>query len=125
MSRIEALKTLQKRGFKVAIRVEPLLLIPHFKEVYGQFFETLATHIDPRDIENVFFGMFKIPKDFLKKMQKMYPQSPLFHTPLEIGEGGEYTYPDDLKHQMVDFVYERLTEIFGREKVFSHLVAGR
>ena len=121
-ARVTAINELQSLGWKVAVRIEPLIYMPKWEGIYSQFFEYLAKNLKTERVENVYFGVFKLPKEFLKSMQKMYPESKLFHRYFEQGKDGEMTYEKEKEKQLVDFVYNNCCKLFGKKRVFSRLI---
>jgi len=77
--RIEALGRLQDYGWPVALRFEPLIYEPGIFESYGKLFEMLFSRLDETRIHSVSSGMFRMPRNYFKKISSLYPDEPLFY----------------------------------------------
>ncbi len=118
IDRIKALKEMQKKGWKVGIRIEPIIYSKEWKVIYKSFFEELKKEIDFTKIENIYFGLFKIPKDFFKKMKTIHPNSKLFHRYFEGGDDGQLTYEKEKEEEIKTFMKEECSKLIVEDKVF-------
>jgi len=85
--RIEALSKLQQAGWKVAIRLEPLIIEENMMDSYKQLFAELFSKLDAANIHSVSTGLFRMPMNYYKKIVKLYPDESLFARPIEVKDG--------------------------------------
>lgn len=85
--RLDALVRLQKAGWKVALRFEPLIENENIQQQYLQLFERIFTRLDCEAIHSVSLGMFRMPVDFHKNIVKLYPDEPLFARTTKVEDG--------------------------------------
>ena len=76
--RIEALQKLQRAGWPVAIRFEPIIASANTFEQHKQLFERVFASLDVAKIHSVSTGEFRVPADYYKKMVQLYPDQELF-----------------------------------------------
>lgn len=118
-ARIEAIKKLQSRGWNIGIRIEPVIRCQDWEKHYGDLFDTIESEIDCTKIANIYFGQFRLPKDFFKKMHKMHPQSTLFTKYYELRDNGEISYSKDQTEEMFEFIMKRSQKIIENNKIYS------
>lgn len=75
--RIDALVKLQKAGWPVALRFEPVIGAADTIESYQKLFEEIFARIEPASLHSSSLGEFRLPAQYYKKMQKLYPDEPL------------------------------------------------
>lgn len=85
--RIEALSKLQRAGWKIAIRFEPVICEPGFEEAYKKLFIEVFARLDVSTLHSVSTGLFRMPNDFYKRIVKLYPDEPLFARSTETVDG--------------------------------------
>lgn len=94
--RMQALVTLQQKGWSIGLRFDPLLFSPNFTSVYSSFFQEVFSSIDPKKIHSVTLGVFRLPKPFYKKMSTLYPEETLF-AQASIEQEGLVSYQERLR----------------------------
>lgn len=85
--RIEALQKLQRAGWRVAIRFEPIIWEENLISDYQQLFEVLFSKLDSTKLHSVSIGEFRMPNTFHKNIVKLYPDEKLFARPIETSGG--------------------------------------
>lgn len=119
-ARIQALKKLKEKGWRIQIRLEPVIAFQGWKEAYEAFFTLLKKEIDLQKIEAIGFGQFRLPKDVFKKMKKMLPQSTLLSKHYELSKSGEVTYSQEKTKEITDFLIEQCSTYFLPGKILYH-----
>ncbi len=71
--RITALKSLQKIGWQVGLRFDPLILEGNMNN-YKFFFEYVFKSLNVKLIHSVTIGNFRMPLGYLKKLSKLRPE---------------------------------------------------
>ena len=100
--RISALQQLQSHGWKIGLRFDPLIQANEFETIYGRMFEQVLSAIDIEAVHSVSLGPFRLPRDFHKKMIKLYPDSKLLSAQLEYN-GTHVSYPESTETAMIDW----------------------
>lgn len=118
-SRINALVQLQKHGWQVGLRFDPLIYQDNFHIYYRQLFDEVFSRLQVDGIHSVSLGVFRLPASHFKKMVKMYPQEKLF-APISTNNKIS-SYRDDIAQQMVQFCSEQILQYIGRDKFFPCL----
>tara|TARA_B110000858_G_scaffold198514_1_gene266005 strand:+ start:19609 stop:20595 length:987 start_codon:yes stop_codon:yes gene_type:complete len=85
--RLEALYKLQRAGWKVAIRFEPLILGAEGLAPYEALFAQIFSKLDVKMLHSVSSGLFRMPIDFHKKIVKLYPDEELYARTTETKDG--------------------------------------
>ena len=76
-SRINAMKKLAEQGWKIGLRIDPLIHCRDFEKRYHRLFNNIFASIPEESIHSVSLGAFRMPVNFFKKIEKLYPQEPL------------------------------------------------
>jgi len=105
--RLAAMARLQRKGWRLGLRFDPLIYQQDFKKIYGRFFATVFAAIDAGALHSVSLGSFRLPRPFYHNMVRLYPREGLFAGPLE-DHGGMMGYPKTLEQEMVGFCAEQL-----------------
>ena len=80
--RITAMQKLQRHGWKIGLRFDPVIPSATLASDYRKLFADIFVKIEPDSVHSVSYGMFRLPKPFFKKMVKLYPAEKLFSLPL-------------------------------------------
>lgn len=122
--RLDALRRLQDAGWRVGLRFDPLLYRPGFLESYAQLFDQVFRQLDGSAIHSVSLGVFRLPKDFHRRLVRLYPDEPLLALPFEEGEGeqaGMISYRRDLEQELFEGVRDLLMEWIDDRQYFPCL----
>ncbi|ADQ40671.1 DNA repair photolyase-like protein [Caldicellulosiruptor acetigenus I77R1B] len=115
-ARLDAIKKAIENEWNVRLCFDPILFTNNWKEIYLKFINNVFEEIQPSKITDISVGVFRIPKDFLKRMKKVFKNEiPLF--PYE-EENGVFTYPYELKKEMMDFFISNLSKFVPKSKIF-------
>ena len=85
--RLDALCKLQRAGWKVAIRFEPLILGVEGLAPYEALFAQVFSKLNIEMIHSVSTGLFRMPVDFHKRIVKLYPDEELYARTTESKDG--------------------------------------
>lgn len=78
-ARLNAINTLVEKGFRVGLRIIPLLPIDNAVEAYREFLGILQTSVDLSKIASVSFGTIVYTKEDLKRLQFREPDFDLLY----------------------------------------------
>jgi len=115
--RITALQQLQAHGWKIGLRFDPLIQAYEFETIYGRMFEQVLSAIDIEAVHSVSLGPFRLPREFHKKMIKLYPDSKLLSAQLEYN-GTHVSYPEKSEKAMIDWCKTTLLGHITPEQYF-------
>lgn len=115
--RIEAAAKLQRLGWPVGLRFDPLIYQHDYRTQYKAMFEQVFAAIDPSTVHSVSLGVFRLPEHFFKKIHKLYPEERLFASPLR-SNAGMVSYRNDLEQAMMADCSEMLLQYITKEQFF-------
>ncbi len=115
--RISAMVQLQRRGWKVGIRLDPLIFATDYQIQYSNLLEELFGEIDSKQLHSASVGVFRLPKAFYKNLEKLYPDDSFIAQPF-IERNSQVSYPAAIEQEMKKWCYEKLTDYIDSEKIF-------
>jgi spore photoproduct lyase len=117
-SRIRAMEKIARLGWPVGLRIDPLIDCVDFEERYLTLFEKLFANLSPDSVHSVSLGTFRVPVPYFKKMEKLYPEEPLFAGKFE--KRGNFTgYRQEIELARNGFCQKELLKRIPREKLFQ------
>lgn len=119
-ARLRAMVRLQEAGWQVGLRFDPLIYYEGYKGDYAEMFNSIFTKLDPDRIHSVSLGSFRLPWDYHRNITRLYPEEPLFTSPMEVGDGGLAAYPPAIKDQMLDYASGLLLQWVSPQRLFNH-----
>lgn len=115
-SRLAAMRRLAERGWPLGLRFDPLLFSPDWESRYRRLFESVFATVGGEAIHSVGFGPFRLPRDFHRRMARLYPDEPLFAGGLD--EGRIVSYGAEREREMIDFCAEELRRFVPAERLY-------
>ncbi len=102
--RLKSISSLQEKGFKIGIHLDPLLIYPNYKDIYSRFIEQLSEVIQVKNLAWLSLGALRFPEGLKEEIFK-HKDSMLFCGELICGYDKKYRY---FKYQKVElFKYVR------------------
>tara|TARA_B100000768_G_C11252893_1_gene364953 strand:+ start:209 stop:1225 length:1017 start_codon:yes stop_codon:yes gene_type:complete len=86
-SRLSSAKSAVEKDWQVRLCFDPVILFEGWFEIYTAFFNEVFNNIDSKKIRDVTIGVFRMNKDFYKRIKKREPTSELFYQDYEIKDG--------------------------------------
>lgn len=115
--RLIAISQLLKKGWKINLALDPILYIgENWSDKYKEFINSITENINIKEINAITLGVFRIPADYLKRFKKFFESSISFFPYQTIN--GVSTYPEELKNEMIKFVYSELKNIFDKTNIY-------
>lgn len=112
--RIEALKKLQEKGWKIGLRLDPVLYCDNWRKEYSEFYEELFSSLSLEGLHSVSLGAFRVPRSIFKNMSRLYPEERLFAHSLD--ENKEtVTYQVQIEKDMISFCANRILNYIPEE----------
>lgn len=115
--RLEAAVKLQRQGWPIGLRFDPLIYQHNYRELYNELFSQVFASLDAEQIHSVSLGAFRLPEQYFKKIHKLYPEERLFASPL-ISEAGMVAYRKDLEQAMMQDCGDMLRQYIAEEQLF-------
>lgn len=115
--RLDAMVRLQAQGWKLGLRFDPLLYQEGFESQYRQLFADVFARIDIESLHSVSLGAFRLPKNYFRTLNRLYPDEPLMAGQYEENQG-MVSYPAALETQMKNFCTDILVKYVPEAKFF-------
>jgi len=115
--RLEALRQLQAKGWKIGLRFDPLLYADNFETLYGQMFDQVFSSLDMNAVHSVSLGVFRLPTGFHKKLVRLYPDAKLLAAPVT-ARAGMMSYPEETEQMMRSFCENKLNLAIRQDQFF-------
>ncbi|MFZ7134174.1 MAG: radical SAM protein [Eubacteriales bacterium] len=117
MQRLQSIKEVLDRGWNVRLCFDPLLAIDNWKDVYRRFINTVFMEVPGDKIYDISMGIFRVSKEYLKRMRKQRPESLLLHYPYEM-VNGLYSYHEAISKDMLDYVFHLVHQHVVNDKLY-------
>lgn len=117
-SRIKAMTQLAKLGWKIGLRIDPLIDCEDFEKRYQKLFKQIFKDLSHDSVHSVSVGAFRMPTGFFKKIEKQYPQEPLFAGAFSVHRG-QTSYSMETERNLKNHCTNLLSKHIDSTKVFS------
>lgn len=115
-ARIRALNDMAEAGYPVGLLIAPVILLPSWKQMYGELIERLADELSPKVKRSGFIEIILMTYSFVQNAinTEAFPNAaPIFNRSLMTGRGrGKYCYRNEVREE---------AEAFFREQIRSRL----
>ena len=115
--RLEAILQLQKMGWQIGLRFDPLIYTETFIDEYNELFNDIFSKIDLELVHSVSLGGFRLPKSYFRKIEKLYPDEILVTSPLT-NDDNIICYPKKIRDDMFNFSEKIIRQYIPAEKFF-------
>ncbi|MEX2639622.1 MAG: spore photoproduct lyase family protein, partial [Balneolales bacterium] len=115
--RIHAMQQLQKHGWQVGLRFDPLIYQTGFERDYRELFANVFSSLDPGLIHSVSLGSFRLPKPFFRKISALYPDEKLFAAALDESQD-MVSYEETIRHHLLSFCRDEILSYLPEQKFF-------
>lgn len=102
-ARLESMAQAVEKGWKVRLCADPMIHIPEWNVVYQEFFEQICQKIPISKLNDYSVGVFRVPKESIKIMREVNPDSDLLAYPFVCSSLG-WTYGENQKNEMISFM---------------------
>lgn len=121
--RLGALRRLQDHGWGIGLRFDPIIPMDDAATVYSNFFAQVFAELNADALHSVTIGGFRLPRDFAKRMVRLYPDEPLFAGP-QIEIDGTLIFCSDDGADIVAIARATLKRYVSEDKIFSQHADG-
>lgn len=115
--RLEAAAKLQQQGWPIGLRFDPLIYQHDYQQHYQALFKRVFQQIDANQVHSVSLGVFRLPDQYFKKIQKLYPDEKLMASPFQTNSG-MVSYRAELEYKMMKDCTEMLLQYIPESKLF-------
>lgn len=115
--RLESAAAALAAGHPVRLCFDPILYFPDWEKHYADMAALVREKIPLPLIRDISIGSFRISQDFLKKMRRAMPDSPVVQFPY-VNEDGYYSYGKELSGRLENFVEKQFTDLLAPERIF-------
>ena len=105
---LQAMRRLQRQGWRLGLRFDPVLYHPDFRALYGELFLRVFEALDAARLHSVTLGCFRLPGVFFQRMQRLYPEEPLFARYLDVRRD-RVGYSSQRRAELLDWCRTRLS----------------
>lgn len=116
-ARIQCAAAALEMGHPLRLCFDPMIYCRDWKRHYENMLEEISARLNLNQLQDVSVGSFRVSGEYLKKMRKIQPDSGVVQFPFQ-NDGGYYHYPDDIWHEMEDFLVMRLKKYISEEKIY-------
>jgi len=117
-ARTKAMHQLAKLGWQVGIRIDPVMDCLDFEERYRKLFDELLTGLPMDALHSVSLGAFRMPNAFFRRVEKIYPEEPLFAGKL-VHDKQSVSYAKDIESARLGTCKSLLLDKVPPEKLFD------
>ncbi len=115
--RLSAIRKLQANGWKIGLRIDPLIFDSNMETIYEEFFADIASQIDTKNVHSITLGTFRLPSSFYNTIAGYYPTDKLFLSPLK-NANKMVSYNEDIKKRLLAFCYEQIRLYFEDNVIY-------
>jgi spore photoproduct lyase len=116
--RLQAMGELAKAGWKIGLRLDPLIAADHFSQYYQELISAIFQNVSPESIHSVSLGPLRFPEKMFHKMVKLHPQEPLLAQAL-VKRDRHYSYSEILENKLKNTVMEYLQKYLQPQLLFE------
>jgi spore photoproduct lyase len=114
-ARLMAAKRLQQAGYKIRLRIDPVILYSTWKKDYANLVEKIFVYVKP---ERITIGEYRPAKGLASHISSRFPESPLLKINSGlINDGTKLRYPDEHRLTMFRVIIDAITKHDKRVKI--------
>ena len=117
-ARIKAMHKLAKLGWNVGIRIDPIIDCEDFEVRYSNLIDDLFCGLPEERLHSVSLGAFRMPSNFFRKIEKLYPHEPLFAGRLKRTQSS-VSYNPEIENLRLQTCRELILKKITKEKLFE------
>lgn len=116
-ARIRALNDMAEAGYPVGMLIAPVILLPNWKQLYGELIDRLADELSPKVLQKGFIEIILMTYSFVQNAINTDAFSnavQLYDREIMTGRGrGKYCYRNDIRGEAESFLREKLSQRLG------------
>lgn len=115
-ARLNAAKRAIEMGWRVRLCIDPILYVDAWDRHYRACIDDAFSLLDPKGVEEVQVGIFRMAKGHLKKARHRFPTSVLLHYPYELIDD-TFSYPEAITSKLIEEVRKMLSHYVDKKKI--------
>ena len=116
-ARLENIQVAQSKGFVTRLCFDPIIYCKDWQNQYSKLIESTIQNIDISAVRDISIGSFRISQSYLKNMRNCDNKSKIVNFPFK-NIDGTYQYPKDLQTKMEQYLYNKLSNYFNKQRIF-------
>ena len=116
--RLQAASCAMAKGFPVRLCFDPLIYLPNWKDIYTSMYLEVKNNIDTHRLKDVSIGSFRISAEYIRKLRKDFPASPICQFPYE-NHGGVMEYPEKIRNDMENTLLTLLQNLISPNRIYK------
>ena len=116
--RIRVISELASKGWMIGLRFDPLIHGKNWRELYKELLENIYNNIFLDNLHSVSFGSLRFPKRMFKDIFKLYPNEPLFTSPLSLNNK-MISYDIEIEEEMTSFCKNLSLKYINEDQIFK------
>lgn len=117
-ARLAAAHQLQKHGWPIGLRFDPVFYYEEYQRDYRQLFEQTFARLDATQLHSVSLGTFRMPNDFFRRAERLYPEEKLYSGDLQRRDGVvSYRHADSA--ELLEFCRAQIRQYVPADKLFA------
>lgn len=117
--RLSAIEKLQKNGYQIGLRFDPIVYHQGYKQSYSSMFNKVFDKVDLSSIHSVTIGAIRLPKSCYKNILRTNVNNPLmaclYENSLTI-----FSYEEKLLLEMIDFCHSEIAQHIQANKIYIY-----
>jgi spore photoproduct lyase len=115
--RLNAIQKLQKAGWQIGLRFDPVIYHMGFEENYRSLFYDVFSKINKEFLHSVTLGSFRLPKTIFRNMVELMPQNKLLAF-CSLEQNEMVSFPSSFELPLMTFCKEELLKYIPENKLF-------
>ena len=117
--RLSALQELQNNGWRIGLRIDPLIDFEGCEPIYNAFFAEINQRLSLCDVHSITLGTLRFPEAYFKKIQTLYPNNALLAS---VEQNGPNTcgYSPGVSQSLLKLAYQFLSQHIESSRIFVH-----
>ncbi|MGK0296534.1 MAG: spore photoproduct lyase [Gammaproteobacteria bacterium] len=116
-NRLVSLQKLQRHGWNIGLRFDPLIYDSDYKNIYSKLFKDVFQLLNIDLIHSISIGTFRLPKTYFKELSEKYPEEKLFSSPLNESQD-IVQYKPSIRTNLLDYCYNELLSYAPEHKIY-------
>ncbi len=116
--RIKTITNVSQMGWKVGIRLDPLIYYQNWENEYEELLELIFTSIDLKNLHSVSIGTLRFPREMYKKIVKLHPNDTFLVSNL-LRDKKNVSYHQNVQDQMTNFIKLLISSYSSKIPIYS------
>jgi spore photoproduct lyase len=111
--RLQAAKNAAKKGFRIGLHFDPIILIPDWENQYENLIKQISEHVLGNQIAWISLGSFRYPGQLKEVIKTRFPKTNILLGEQIIGLDGKQRYLKPIRRKIYQHIVTSLREKFG------------